>query len=59
MTKICPKCGEKMEFIYFYEPGKYASARYFCQKCSDRNRFARRLNEEGYSGEGYRKKNPV
>lgn len=59
MVKLCPKCGERMIFTYTYEPGKYATGRYYCEKCSSRNRFVRRLNEEGYTGEGYRKKSEV
>lgn len=54
MDKRCPKCGEKMRFTYSYEPGKYASGRYFCPTCSSKRKFIKRLISNGYSFDGRR-----
>lgn len=55
MVKTCPDCGEKMRFTYTYEPGKFATGRYFCPKCSSMNRFMRRMSEDNYTRETDRK----
>jgi ssDNA-binding Zn-finger/Zn-ribbon topoisomerase 1 len=57
MIKRCPKCGERMRFVYSYEPGKFASAMYSCDRCNSMKKFVEKLNKEGYSGDG-NKRNP-
>lgn len=46
-----------MRFVYSYEPGKFASAMYSCDRCNSMKKFVEKLNKEGYSGDG-NKRNP-